>query len=306
MKEAIQSILYNILQVTVTIVPLGILSKVLKQEEYILFGVGIIMYLIMVWLMLVLHMSIMETSKLKGKIGKTRLSKYLEKRIQGRRSTTKSIEDGRVKLAHKGQEGIDIERVGSYFWRGYRVRVEDPTKVELVETEGIPIEKIQGRIKINGGGYNVETGEPVGVFKTKDKTKYEKGSYYVIGITPQGILKLMYSPEEEEVEGLKYATTFGPHLIVDGVEQQLPSITGIAPRTAIGQREDGSLVFLVVEGRRFSSIGISYRGMQRTMKSLGCINASLLDGGGGSQLSRLNNILLKTDERVIHNIFKVS
>lgn len=55
------------------------------------------------------------------------------------------------------------------------------------------------------------------------------------------------------------------------------------PRTAVGIREDGSWVFVVVDGRRPGfSLGMSLDELTLLMRSLGCIHALNLDGGGSS------------------------
>ena len=61
---------------------------------------------------------------------------------------------------------------------------------------------------------------------------------------------------------------------------------GAAPRTAVGIKEDGSIVFYVIDGRQ---VGYSY-GVQQTtlanrLKELGCVDALNLDGGGSTSMS---------------------
>ncbi len=57
------------------------------------------------------------------------------------------------------------------------------------------------------------------------------------------------------------------------------------PRTAVGQRRDGSWVFVIVDGRRPSlSIGVTLKELADTMASLGCVSALNLDGGGSSTM----------------------
>ena len=54
------------------------------------------------------------------------------------------------------------------------------------------------------------------------------------------------------------------------------------PRTAIGYTKDKKLIILVVEGRSKSAIGISLVQEARILKSLGCVEALNLDGGGST------------------------
>ncbi len=50
---------------------------------------------------------------------------------------------------------------------------------------------------------------------------------------------------------------------------------GIAPRTAIGQRGDGSIMLLVIDGRQlFGSVGASLKEVQDLMIEYGAVNAA--------------------------------
>ena len=57
------------------------------------------------------------------------------------------------------------------------------------------------------------------------------------------------------------------------------------PFSTIGVREDGTIIMMIVDGRNESvSTGLSYSEAGEIMKSLGCVNAVMLDGGGSAQL----------------------
>jgi exopolysaccharide biosynthesis protein len=61
--------------------------------------------------------------------------------------------------------------------------------------------------------------------------------------------------------------------------------TGANPRSAVGLSEDNrTLYFMVVEGRRPDSVGVSLARLGQEMKLLGAHNALNLDGGGSSGL----------------------
>ena len=84
--------------------------------------------------------------------------------------------------------------------------------------------------------------------------------------------------------GIRDAVSFGPALIVDG-ERTDPATfePGIGARSAIGQREDGAIVMMVVDGRQGYSIGVTFEDCVKIMADkFGCINASNLDGGNSS------------------------
>lgn len=91
------------------------------------------------------------------------------------------------------------------------------------------------------------------------------------------------------------ATGGGPMLVTDGNILTLESaaeesvgesfVTSSHPRTAVGQKANGELVFVTVDGRQGGrSVGINLFDLAKYMKSLGCVNAMNLDGGGSTTM----------------------
>ena len=64
--------------------------------------------------------------------------------------------------------------------------------------------------------------------------------------------------------------------------QKLNAIGGKNPRSAIGYTADNHLILVAVDGREGSSVGMTLMQLARFMKSIGCINAMNLDGGGST------------------------
>ena len=61
---------------------------------------------------------------------------------------------------------------------------------------------------------------------------------------------------------------------------------GVNPRTAVGQKPDGTLVFYTIDGRKSGhSIGASMTQVAQRLIELGCETALCLDGGGSTTLS---------------------
>jgi exopolysaccharide biosynthesis protein len=60
------------------------------------------------------------------------------------------------------------------------------------------------------------------------------------------------------------------------------AINNPEPRTAIGYTKDNKLVILVCEGRSKTAAGLTLIQLAQILKSLGCIEALNLDGGGSS------------------------
>lgn len=85
--------------------------------------------------------------------------------------------------------------------------------------------------------------------------------------------------------GLQTAVSFapGPTLIKDGVKATNLG-GGVNPRTCVGQRADGAVLLLVVEGRHPDSIGATYDDLADLMEEYGAVNAGNLDGGSSSAM----------------------
>lgn len=150
-------------------------------------------------------------------------------------------------------------------------------------------------IAINGGGFNDPNfnstgGQPLGItvskgqYKTTDKYN---GSGGIIGFTEDDTLVLgKMSLAEAKKQGIRDAVTFGPFLIVNGKASSVLGNGGwgTAPRTAIGQRKDGIVLFLVLNGRTATKPGADMDDLIEIMQNYGAYNAANLDGGTSSVL----------------------
>ncbi len=76
-------------------------------------------------------------------------------------------------------------------------------------------------------------------------------------------------------------------LVTNGVvEKDLPA--GAAPRSAVGKKADGSLVFYTIDGRQKGhSAGVSVPTLAQRMVEMGCVEASIMDGGGSTSLNAI-------------------
>lgn len=89
-------------------------------------------------------------------------------------------------------------------------------------------------------------------------------------------------------DNVKHIISGGPYLVkngevfVDMTEQKLGAIGGKNPRTAIGYTQDGNFIMVAVDGREGASVGLTLKELAWFMKSIGCINAMNLDGGGST------------------------
>lgn len=138
----------------------------------------------------------------------------------------------------------------------------------------------------NGGGLG---GIPDGLVMKDGEISY--GSRYttyngVIGFDADHVMRVGRMTGQEALDlGLVTAVSFppGPTLIKDGVKQTGLG-GGVNPRTCVGQRADGAVLILVVEGRHPDSIGATYDDLADLMEEYGAVNAGNLDGGSSSAM----------------------
>lgn len=180
-------------------------------------------------------------------------------------------------------------------------------------------------LAINGGGfydpgYNSNGANPLGVTIADGKIvtddAYASNNGGLIGFNLANQLVLMRDANASEAidAGVRDAVTMGPFLIVNGKMADIKGNGGwgVAARTAIGQRKDGIVLFLVVDSNEFRTKGASIKDLAEIMERYGAINAANLDGGTSSAMVENGELLndpinsaLEHKTRGIPTIFKV-
>ena len=201
------------------------------------------------------------------------------------------------------EDGIEIYSVHTSTYNGYMMVVEDPSRVtcgvcreKFTREKGLQLKDIAARYDavaaINGGGFEDaggvgNGGRPIGLVISEGKLLHTGTSrkYNVTaGFNQDNILIISEMTEQEAAEkGIRDAITFGPALIVNGEPASVKGqSSGLNPRTAIGQRKDGAVLMLVIDGRQASSLGATYSDLISVMLEYGAINAINMDGGSSS------------------------
>ncbi|MBR3133017.1 MAG: phosphodiester glycosidase family protein [Clostridia bacterium] len=149
---------------------------------------------------------------------------------------------------------------------------------------------------MNGG--NGSGGVPYGITFAGGEFKYNFGSkneqFSIIGFDNNDNLVLgRYTQAEAKEIGIRDAVTFSPFLIVNGKSSEVQGNGGwgYGPRTAIGQRADKIVLFLVIDGRRVNKQGASMGDLIDIFERYGAINAANLDGGTSSAMVVNNKII---------------
>lgn len=195
---------------------------------------------------------------------------------------------------------------------GYLVAVYDPARIQTVCTKQLGrsgqylttmAEDHDAILAVNGGGFDDPNfsstgGSPLGVsicnWEFTSQAPY-KGAGGIIGFTRDNklILTSKVSVKEAKEKDIRDAVTFGPFLIVNGKPSSVVGNGGwgTAPRTAIAQRKDGIVLFLVVDGRTASKPGADMDDLIDVLLDYGAYNAANLDGGTSSVLVVNNTIV---------------
>lgn len=145
----------------------------------------------------------------------------------------------------------------------------------------------------NGGGFDDTNGKgtgaiPLGIVFSNGELKWgELGySYEVIGFDDDNKLIVGYMTGQQAIDkNIRDAVSFGPLLIVNGEPVEVSGTGGgLNPRTAIGQKADGTVLLLVIDGRQANSLGASYSDLIDVFLQFGAVNAGNLDGGSSSHM----------------------
>lgn len=200
-------------------------------------------------------------------------------------------------------------------FNGYLAAIYDPSKIKVVVSKKLGYEgeylvdmakRENAVVAINGGGF-VDTnglgdgGTPVGAL-IKDGKILNSNSYTynrgIIGFTNDNKLYLGKISTEEAINmGIRDAVEFGPFLIVNGESAFINGNGGYGyhPRTAIAQRQDGIVLFLVIDGRSIKSRGADLNEMVDILLRYHAYNAANLDGG--------NSSVMIIDDKIINHPF---
>ncbi len=205
-------------------------------------------------------------------------------------------------LTHEEGATFKLININEEGMRGYLVAIYDPSKVKVATASNMNssgemlttiAKKNNAVVAMNASGfydpgYVGNGGKPHGIVIKNGQLVsnlprsgvggglmgFTKDNKFIMG---------KMSAEEALNKGVRDAVEFGPFLIVNGEPSFIKGNGGwgTAPRSAIGQRKDGIVLFLVMDGRDYLN-GIDGVGMvelTEIMMKYGAYNAANLDGG---------------------------
>jgi len=256
-----------------------------------------------------------------------------DKEIQAIAKETGGAGNARQDIFHfkKNEDAkIRLTNIKSNRFQGYLLEVPDPSRVKVatardMQEKGDTVSTIalnnNAIAAINAGGFYDPEGTGVG--RLPYGVIIQNGKFIIggdineqvplVGFTKSGSLVAgNYTAQEMRKLNVTEGVTFGPPLIING-QKMITSGDGgwgVAPRTAIGQRKDGTVLLLVVDGRQPGySIGATLLDLQNILYEQGAYVAANLDGGSSATLFYNGNVVNKPcdmlGERMIPTAFVV-
>lgn len=173
---------------------------------------------------------------------------------------------------------------------------------------------------INAGGFEDTDGvgnggQAYGLTISQGKVlgKTINGKTDLVGFTKDNKLVIgSYTLNEINTMKIRDAVSFSPPLVINGIPTKIigDGGWGIQPRTAIGQRKDGTVLILVIDGRQISSIGVTIKKLQEIMIRYNVENATNLDGGSSTTMvyneEIINSPCSSAGPRYLPNAFLIS
>lgn len=233
-------------------------------------------------------------------------------------------------------DGIRIEEVYGDTYTAHVMLIRDPAQVYMglsthngfstaipgkrihvaVEDEGA-IAAINAGAFFDNGTTDPSVGSyPLGLVMSEGNCVWESGKQPGLegfaGFNNENILVVSQknlSKSQAAEQGIRDGCCFGPALIINGEVNPAAynDKSGYNPRTAIGQRSDGVVIFVCIDGRQAGSMGGYYSDAIDIMQEYGAVNACNMDGGSSSVMMYrdVNNILNITGERDFGNNLKM-
>ena len=205
-------------------------------------------------------------------------------------------------------DGIRIEEVSGDTYNAYVMIIRDPSRVYLatssdsfstskpgtritqqIETEGAVAAINAGAFYDDGTGNPIVGSVPEGLVISEGAVRWTSGQAPqegFVGFNNENVMivaKTMTADKAMELD-IRDGCCFGPVLIMNNTvnEEAYNAKSGLNPRTAIGQRADGAVIFLCIDGRQASSMGGTYADIIDIMVEYGAVNACNLDGGSST------------------------
>ena len=210
------------------------------------------------------------------------------------------------------REKDQVYKLIEFKYNGYDVyltAIYDPSRVKVGTSKYLGYSgqylvdianNYNAKVAINAGGFSDPGGYgnggiPQGTVISDGKIVWDSGAAVggIAGFNEDDVLVLMNGTTQDAInQGIRDAVQFGPFLIVNGKSAQISGNGGwgINPRTVLAQRQDGIVLFLVVDGNGQNKYnwsgrgGVDMNGLIEILERYNAYNAVNMDGGASTTL----------------------
>ncbi len=212
---------------------------------------------------------------------------------------------------------IESYKIETNNYKGYCLIINDPTRVKVAHTSELTtaeettseIAKNNNAVAaINGisfGNISPEGVKLSGNGEISTEVVLSNGQVIYNGLKDDqksdlfAITKLgqlivgSYSLNDLTTLDIQEALTGFPSLVINCKKTEIDGDEGlgITPRTAIGQKKDGAIIMLAIDGNNNESLGVTIKEEQEIMYELGAVNAINLGGGSATTMYYDNEII---------------
>ena len=266
----------------------------------------------------------LETGQMKFVVSLFMSKDEIQEVVDSNSMTTfdEEIDNSLINIDNTDSSDIELVEVSGNTYYGKMIIVKDPSRVKLAtiydgswKEYGVTLDKLvndnNAIAGINGGLYYSDSnkgGRPLGLVVRDGKIEYNNPSglagLYLIGFNEDNLLKIIdlngkNAKAVEKIikdEKIRDAVAFQEEssdannhfvkLIINGQSREFKGTgSGANPRTAIGQRADGTVLLLVTDGRGANGhLGATAADLIDIMEEYGAVNAANIDGGSSSSM----------------------
>lgn len=210
----------------------------------------------------------------------------------------------------ENEDGIILDILVQNTFKAYVMLVKDPTRIYTgVSSNNFPsatrgeriyvVAKQEGAVAaINAGEFEDKGGsgtgaKPMGMTVSGGKIVWNDGlKRTFIGFNADDRLVVKEGITEAEVKALRIRDGVSfqrGNVLIETVNSSTVAYTGsgdlgVAQRTAIGQRADGTVIMIVTDGRAANSLGATRDDIINLMLKYGAVCAGMLDGGSSAMM----------------------
>jgi len=240
-------------------------------------------------------------------LSKDKINEILQSDSTGETTANEAENLSSMQVEYPNSNDISRYDISTKKFDGYILEVKDPKRVKIGYTNALG--KVGQRTSeiasennaaaaINGGGFTDKSSNgklwtgtgayPVGIVISNGKLIYSDTKadvkVNVTAFTNEGKLIVgNHSINELNKMNVTEAISFRDTLLLNGKTVAVQD-EGLNPRTAIGQKKDGTIILLVIDGRQGLKPGATLKEVQNILIQQGAVNASNLDGGSSSSM----------------------